>query len=88
MDGLPMCKSKRTDSKTMKSKKKILHVQMIHQVIQLQMQSIDIENNKYFISSNKMYHFVPIYNQKNSFDSYYSRTFMVIINTHIYIQST
>ena len=50
----------------MKSKKKSLHVKMIHQVTQLQMQSIDEENNKYFISSHKMYHFVLIYNQKNS----------------------
>ena len=71
----------------MKSKKKSLHVKMIHQVTQLQMQSIDDENSKYFISSHKMYHFVPIYNQKNSFGSYCSQTFMVIINTHI-IQST
>ena len=60
---------------------------MIHQVAQLQMQSIDEENNTYFISSHKMYHFVPIYNQKNSFGSYCSRTFKVIIYTYI-IQST
>ena len=64
----------------MKSKKKSLHVKMIHQVTQLQMQSIDEENNKYFISSHKMYHFVPIYNQKNSLGSYCSRTFKVIIS--------
>ena len=72
MDGSPMCKNKRTDSKTIKSKKKSLHVKMIHQVTQLQMQSSDEENNKYFISSHKMHHFVPIYNQKNSFHSYCS----------------
>ena len=55
---------------------------MIHQVTKLQMQSIDEENNKYFISSHTMYHFVPICNQKKSFDSYCSRafTFIVIIN--------
>ena len=51
MNGSPM---ERTDSKTMKSKKKSLHVKMIHQVTQLQMQSIDEGNNKYFISSHKM----------------------------------
>ena len=45
---------------TMKSKKKSLNVKIIHQVTQLQMQSIDEENSKYFISSHKMYHFVPI----------------------------
>ena len=45
---------------------------MIHQVTQLHMQSIDEENNKYFISSHKMYHFVPIYNQRHSFSSHYS----------------
>ena len=64
----------------MKSKKKSLHVKMIHQVTQLQLQSIDDENNKYFIPSHKMYHFVPIYNQKNSLGSYCSRTFKVIIS--------
>ena len=47
----------------MKSKKKSLHVKMIHQVTHLQMQGIDEENSKYFISSHKMYNFVPIYNQ-------------------------
>ena len=44
MDGSPMCKNK-TDSKTIKSKKKCLHVTMIHQVTQLQMQSIEELNN-------------------------------------------
>ena len=71
----------------MKSKKKSLHVKMIHQVTQLQMHSIDEENSKYFISSHKMYHFVPIHNQKNLLGSYCPRTFKVIINTHI-IQTT
>ena len=71
----------------MKSKKKSLHVKMIHQVTQLQMQSIDEENNKYFISSHKMYHFVQIYNQKNSLGSYCHWNFKVTINTHI-IQTT
>ena len=47
----------------MKSNKKSLHVKMIHQETQLQMQSIDEENSKYFISSQKMNHFVPIYYQ-------------------------
>ena len=60
---------------------------MIHQVTQLQMQSIDEENSKYFISSHKMYHFVPIHNQKNSLGSYCPMTFKMIINTHI-IQTT
>ena len=60
MNGSPML---RTDSKMMKSKKKGLHVKMIHQVTQLQMQSIDEENSKYFISSHTIYHYVPIYNQ-------------------------
>ena len=40
---------------------------MIHQETQLQMQLIDEENNEYFLSSQKMYQFVSIYNQKNSF---------------------
>ena len=71
----------------MKSKKKSLHVKMIHQVTQLQMQSIDEENSKHFISSHKMYHFVPIHNQKKSLGSYWPWTFKVIINTHI-IQTT
>ena len=44
-----------------------------------------ITNAKYFISPQKKYHFVLIYNQKNSFHSYRSRTFMVITNTYIYI---
>ena len=56
MDGSPMCKNKRTDSKIIKSKKNRLHVKMIHQVTQLQMQSIEEQNNKYFISSHKIYH--------------------------------
>ena len=98
MDGSPMCRNKRTDSKTILSKKKSLHIKMIHQVTQLQMQSIDQENNYYFISSHKMYYYVQIYIQNNTFDSNCSRgllqawafTFMVIIKTHIhvYIQST
>ena len=53
IDSSPMWKNKSTNSKTMKSKKKSLHVKMIHQVTQLQMQSIDEENSKYFISSHK-----------------------------------
>ena len=50
---------------------------MIHQVTQLQMQSSDDENSEYFISSNKMIHFVPIHNQYNSFDSNCSRGLQV-----------
>ena len=57
-----MCKNKRIDSETILSEKESLHVKMIHHVMQLQMQSIDKENNKYLISSHKMYNFVPIYN--------------------------
>ena len=70
MDGSPMCKKKTTDSETIQSKKKCLLIKMIHQVTQLQKQSMKEQNNKYFISSHKMYHCVPIYNQKNSFHSY------------------
>ena len=73
MHGAPMCKNKRTDSKKILSKKKSLHVEIIHQVTPLQMQSNDEGNNKYFICSHKIYHCVPIYNQKNSFDSDCSR---------------
>ena len=50
---------------------------MIHQVKQLQMQSRDDENSEYFISSNKIIHFVPIHNQYNSFDSDCSRSLQV-----------
>ena len=58
MDGSPMCKNKRTYSETILSKKESLHIIMIQQITQLQMQSIDDENNKYFISSHNTYHFV------------------------------
>ena len=50
---------------------------MIHHVTQFQMQSSDDENSKYFISSHKMIHFVPIHNQYNLFDSYCSRGLQV-----------
>ena len=45
------------------SQRRSSHVKMIPK-----MQSINEENNKYSISSHKMYHFVPIYNENNSFD--------------------
>ena len=94
MDGSPMCRNKRTDSKTILSKKKSLHIKMIHQVTQLQMQSIDQENNYYFISSHKMYYYVQIYIQKNTFDNNCSRGLLHFIhfygdnkNTHTCIHT-
>ena len=50
---------------------------MIYQVKKLQMQSSDDENSKYFISSHKMIHCVPIHNQYNSFDRDCSRGLQV-----------
>ena len=50
MDGSSMCKNKRLDSKMILSKKESLHVKMIHQVTQLQMQSIDKENISFLLT--------------------------------------
>ena len=69
MNGSPKCKKKTTNSESIQSKKKSLHVKNINQVTQLQKQSMKEENNNYF-TCHKMYLREPIYNQKNSFDSY------------------